>query len=109
MLHKSAAAPLTAARSVSNKYLDSKFKHLSVFSKVYIPGVQYYGGWQTWNNGKSGAKLDLTSLTTHRLQIRVIDSCALTIPVYQTAPTGRTWLWLHQTGGASNVSEGFAI
>ena len=47
MLHKSAAAPLTAARSVSNKYLDSKFKHLSVFSKVYIPGVQYYGGWQS--------------------------------------------------------------
>ena len=33
MLHKSAAAPLTAARSVSNKYLDSKFKHLSVFIK----------------------------------------------------------------------------
>ena len=32
MLHKS-AAPLTAARSVSNKYLDSKFKHLSVFIK----------------------------------------------------------------------------
>ena len=28
MLHKSAAA-----RSVSNKYLDSKFKHLSVFIK----------------------------------------------------------------------------
>ena len=33
MLHKSAAAPLTAARSLSNKYLDSKFKHLSVFIK----------------------------------------------------------------------------
>ena len=33
----------------------------------------------------------------------------LTIPVYQTAPTGRTWLWLPQAGGASNVSQGFAI
>ena len=54
MLHKSAAAPLTAARSVSNKYLDSKFKHLSVFSKVYIPGVQYYGGWQ--NDGRAGGE-----------------------------------------------------
>ena len=31
---------------------------------------------------------------------------ALTIPVYQTAPTGRTWLWLHQAGGASNCQSG---
>ena len=30
----------------------------------------------------------------------------LTIPVYQTAPTGRTWLWLHQAGGASNCQSG---
>ena len=28
---------------------------------------------------------------------------------HETAPTGRTWLWLHQAGGASNISEGFAI
>ena len=34
---------------------------------------------------------------------------ALTILVYQTAPTGRTWLLVHQAGGASNVSQGFAI
>ena len=31
---------------------------------------------------------------------------SLTIPVYQTAPTGRTWLELHQARGASNVSQG---
>ena len=30
-------------------------------------------GLQTWNNGKSGAKLDLTSLTTPGLQIHKFD------------------------------------
>ena len=32
-----------------------------------------------WNNGKSGAKLDLTSLTTPGLQIRVIG-CRVAVP-----------------------------
>ena len=31
---------------------------------------------------------------------------SLTFPIYQTAPTGRTWLWLHQAGGASNCQSG---
>ena len=34
---------------------------------------------------------------------------SLTFPIYQTAPTGRTWLGVHQARGASNVIEGFAI
>ena len=33
----------------------------------------------TWNNGKSGAKLDLTILTTPRLQISVIG-CSVAVP-----------------------------
>ena len=33
----------------------------------------------TWNNGTSGAKLDLTSSTTPELQIRVIG-CCVTVP-----------------------------
>ena len=37
---------------------------------------------------------------------RLHPSLALTIPVYQTAPTGRTWLWVHQAGGASNCQSG---
>ena len=36
-------------------------------------------GLQTWNNGKSGAKLDLTSSTTPGLQIRVIG-CRVAVP-----------------------------
>ena len=31
---------------------------------------------------------------------------SLTIPVYQTAPTGRTWLEMYQAGGASYCQSG---
>ena len=37
---------------------------------------------------------------------RLHPSLALTIPVYQTAPTGRTWLWVHQARGASSCQSG---
>ena len=47
-----------------------------------------------------------SGLAGHR---RPLCNIALTIAVYQTAPTGRTWLRLLQARGASNVSEGFAI
>ena len=31
---------------------------------------------------------------------------SLTFPIYQTAPTGRIWLWVHQARGASNCQCG---
>ena len=31
-----------------------------------------------------------------------LKKLSLTFPAYQTAPTGRTWLGVHQAGGASN-------
>ena len=43
------------------------------------------------------------------LWMELFQALTLTFPVYQTAPTGRTWLGVHQARGASNVSEGFAI
>ena len=36
----------------------------------------------------------------------IIRDGSLTIPVYQTAPTGRTWLGVHQARGASNCQSG---
>ena len=33
----------------------------------------------------------------------------LTIPLYQTAPSGRTWLEVLGLGGHQIVSQGFAI
>ena len=49
MLHKSAAAPLTAACcSVGvQQIFGFKVQTFVRVYKVYIPGVQYYGGWQS--------------------------------------------------------------
>ena len=59
----------------------------------------------SWNNGKSGAKLDLTSLTTPGLQIRVIG-CRVSMThscISATPHLGTSFPLFH--GGTCNVCK----
>ena len=50
----------------------------------------------TWNNGKSGAKLDLTSSTTPGLQIRVIGCCVAVPRSYWSAVPTPLFFYISQ-------------
>ena len=47
-------------------------------------------------------KMNLRIFSLVNVYVNDFVAVSLTFPVYQTAPTGRTWLGVHQAGGASN-------
>ena len=106
---------VAAAPPVSVGLLPAGVKHGGVFVVPRGGVVQPAGGAHSHGVPPSqlqvhalaggGAALEDSNVITDGIE----ESLTLTIPVYQTAPTGRTWLWVHQARGASNVSEGFAI